>query len=452
MSKKIVFSLSFSVFLSLNNYLFANTFDYVVKTTVAQQSFGIQVDSAIDLTIEWGDGITESGITGSGVYLHTYNVAGTYTNKLNGGAQRIAFGNFTGATPQLLKDILTPLSSGISGINSAKEMFYQATAITAFTCSDWFDGASTNVISTAYMFYGATKFNQDISGWNVAKVTDMQRMFYSARAFNQDIGGWDVSKVKSMNYMFEGASLFNGDIGAWNVSSVRAMHNMFKKASNFNADISGWQVGNVTSMGSMFEGAQAFNQDIGGWDVSKVTSIESMLRGLSKFDQDISRWNVANVTTLAHTFDGATKFNADISDWNVGKVTSMRYAFLNAKSFNQNLSRWDVSKVTDMFQMFKGATAFNQDISRWNVERVANFKDFLRGVTLATELYNSLLIRWGRQSLRSEVEFDGGNSKYDLGWPAESRGNIISTYGWTISDGGPTGRRYQLPATILYVR
>ena len=43
------------------------------------------------------------------------------------------------------------------------------------------------------MFAGS-KFNGDISNWDVSNVTNMQRMFEDAQ-FNGDISKWDVSKV-----------------------------------------------------------------------------------------------------------------------------------------------------------------------------------------------------------------------------------------------------------------
>ena len=41
-------------------------------------------------------------------------------------------------------------------------------------------------------------FNQNISGWNTSKVTDMTEMFAGTTSFNQPIGGWDTSNVTNM--------------------------------------------------------------------------------------------------------------------------------------------------------------------------------------------------------------------------------------------------------------
>jgi surface protein len=43
-----------------------------------------------------------------------------------------------------------------------------------------------------------TSFNEDISGWDTSRVTDMYRMFYIASRFNQPIGNWNVSQVTDM--------------------------------------------------------------------------------------------------------------------------------------------------------------------------------------------------------------------------------------------------------------
>ena len=61
------------------------------------------------------------------------------------------------------------------------------------------------------MFYKASKFNQDISGWDVSRVEKMDYMFFMATKFNQEISGWNVSRVKDMCNMLSMTD-FNQDI------------------------------------------------------------------------------------------------------------------------------------------------------------------------------------------------------------------------------------------------
>ena len=70
------------------------------------------------------------------------------------------------------------------------------------------------------MFNGATAFNQDISNWKTAAVTDMHGMFYRATSFNQDISRWNTGKVTDMYAMFNGAKAFGQDLSKWNVFAV----------------------------------------------------------------------------------------------------------------------------------------------------------------------------------------------------------------------------------------
>lgn len=68
------------------------------------------------------------------------------------------------------------------------------------------------ITSLKNMFTAATKFNQDISKWDVSHVTNMKLMFLGATTFNQDISKWDVSHVTNMVGMFD-LTLFNQNIG-----------------------------------------------------------------------------------------------------------------------------------------------------------------------------------------------------------------------------------------------
>merc|ERR1712176_469831 len=63
------------------------------------------------------------------------------------------------------------------------------------------------------MFNNASSFNQDVSGWTVNNVTNMQGMFRGALVFNQDISGWAIDSVEHMAVMFYGASAFDQNLG-----------------------------------------------------------------------------------------------------------------------------------------------------------------------------------------------------------------------------------------------
>lgn len=91
------------------------------------------------------------------------------------------------------------------------------------------------------MFDGAHKFNQDITGWDVSKVTNMQSLFNNAKAFNQDISVWSTAVADTMGYMFKDAESFNVDISNWDVSNVLFMNGMFNGALQFNQDLSAWK-------------------------------------------------------------------------------------------------------------------------------------------------------------------------------------------------------------------
>ena len=294
----------------------------------------------------------------------------------------------------------------------------------------------SSVTDMSSMFQNAARFNQNIGGWDVSHVTNMSRMFYSASAFNQDIGGWDVSHVTNMCSIFYSASAFNQDIGDWNVSAVTNMEGMFAGARLFDQDIGNWDVSSVTTMKYMLNGAQVFNQDIGNWNVSMVTNMEGLFSSASKFDQDISNWNVSKVTSLRYMFFHASAFNQNIGNWNVSMVTHMDNLFAYTDKFNQDISNWNVSKVIEMSYMFRNAVAFNQNIGRWDVSNVKTMFLMFNNSGLSTANYDVLLNGWSALPLlQPSVIFGAASITYSSAASA-ARQKLISTYGWTITDGG----------------
>ena len=149
------------------------------------------------------------------------------------------------------------------------------------------DTSEITDMSCLFSDLGLSKFNGDISKWNVSKVIDMTKMFFESN-FNGDISEWDVSRVKYMNNMFC-KSKFKGNLSKWKVSKVIDMNGMFAVCS-FNGDISDWKIG-CTTMYRMFSFNKKFNQDISKWDVCYVGDMCQMFE-YTNYDKDISNWKI----------------------------------------------------------------------------------------------------------------------------------------------------------------
>ncbi len=249
-----------------------------------------------------------------------------------------------------------------------------------------------------------------IQQWGTGKWTSMSHAFDGCFSLvGQATDAPNLSGVLDLSYMFRHNHFFNQDISSWNTANITNMSHMFYYARDFNQNISSWNTTNVTDMSYLFSFAAAFNQPIGSWDTGKVTNMEAMLQEAAAFNQNIGSWNTASVTNMAGMFVGATAFNQDISGW-------------------------DTSKVTTMEAMFMGAIAFNQNIGGWNVGALTKAGSMFHAAKLSTANYDALLNGWGAQTLNPGVTFSGGSSTYCAGESA--RTNMISTDGWTISDGG----------------
>jgi len=330
----------------------------------------------------------------------------------------------------------------VTRVTNMSNMFNGASVFN--TPLNW--GVKTGNVTNMVGMFGNTVFNQDISGWDVSKVTNMSSMFYRATTFNGTISNWDVSKVTNMSSMFVVASSFNQDLSNWDVSSVTDMSYMFH-SSPFNSPLNwGVNTGNVTSMAGMFHSNGSFNQDISGWDVSSVTNMYQMFYRAG-FNSDLNSWDVSSLTNAGYMFQENSVFNGTVSNWqfttDASKNISMANMFKSASAFNQNISGWDVTRVTNMSNMFNGVSLFNQDISSWNISNVTNLTNFLYGGQLSSANYNALLLGWstldaGETLIPLNLNAHFGSSIYTnaSGVVTARNTELIGTKNWTITDGG----------------
>ena len=258
------------------------------------------------------------------------------------------------------------------------------------------------------LFQNNTKFNKDISGWDVSNVTNMSSMFYGATKFNKDISGWDVSNVTNMENMFRGANSFNIDISGWNVNNVNNAKNMFKKTSGSNAfdqNLSWWWRNKTKTQLSIsgdlsyvsFDMIPNCKRPIMAIDESPITFSEELEQ---KFDEMSDLDKILFKRQMAGCFDfipnrsildsliQTQQWNGELNGKNYGPIKNWIFSpqiknlsrlFLNNTTFNENISGWDVSKIINMESMFEKAISFNQPLNNWNVSNVKNMKSMFEG-------------------------------------------------------------------------
>lgn len=187
----------------------------------------------------------------------------------------------------------------------------------------------------------------------------------------------------------------------------------FKDCFNFNTDIDEWDVSSVISIAVMFEGCTLFNKPLNSWDTSSVANFGSAFKNCPAFNQPLNSWDTSAGVNFSNMFRGATIFNQPIGTWVMGSATTI-------------------------LGMLGSAPAFDQDISGWDVRNVTSAEQFLSLSGLSTTNYDALLVLWDLNTpVASSLTIDFGTSKYTSGGvPEASRTNLISTHGWTITDGG----------------
>ena len=417
------------VFFSLS--IFSQEFTTNWNTTLlstgssANNQITIPTNSAYtyNYTIDWGDGSTDSNVTGN--ITHTYATPNSYTIRISGDFPAIYFNNtgdrnkiteildwgtiqwqsmedaFNGCENLNFDAINSP---DLSQVTSLQNMFKGAISFNGII-NNWDISNITNisgifwnarifnrpldswntisVTDMSHAFRGAGLYNEPLDNWNVSNVTTLAYMFYGASSFNQNINNWDISNVTDLSGTFYSTGSFNSPLNSWNVSNVTTMELMFSY-SDFDLPINNWNVSNVTNMSGMFAGS-AFSQPLNNWNVSNVTNMSSMFQRTRNFNQPLTNWNVSNVTDMSSMFDGyywTNIYNQPLDGWDVSNVTNMSYMFRDTRDFNQPLSSWNVSNVTNMQGMFNDADVFNQDITGWDVSNVTNMNTMFQNAPL----------------------------------------------------------------------
>lgn len=160
----------------------------------------------------------------------------------------------------------------VSGITNLIETFYNCRYFDE-DLSNWNTSSVELMTST---FEGAFSFNQDLTNWNTSNVTGFSRMFANAISFNngdRPMSDFVYVNAENIEHMFFGADKFNQDVSRWDTTNVTNMKGTFRNAKSFNQDLSTWVFNLVEDADYMFTGAVMFEQDISTWCADLIPSL-----------------------------------------------------------------------------------------------------------------------------------------------------------------------------------
>ena len=140
-------------------------------------------------------------------------------------------------------------------------------------------------------------------------------------------------------------------------------------------------------------------------------------------------------TSLA--FQGCSNMTWTATDAPTISSTTLAGTFRECTAFDGNINNWDVSGVENFFAFLYLANLFTGALDNWDIGSVTQLGFFANGATMTTVNYDALLVSWEGQAPNSGLSVVFGNSQYSLGSAAATaRASLVSTYSWTITDGG----------------
>jgi hypothetical protein len=148
--------------------------------------------------------------------------------------------------------------------------------------------------------------------------------------------------------------------------------------------------------------------------------------------------------TFQSSFFGCASMTSFVAgNTNTSLATSTRSMLRDAPLLAYlDVTNLDTSSVEDMGIMFQGDTSLTDiiGVELFNIEGLdatTSLDNFATSVTMTTARYDAVLLAWDAQNPFDGMSPNFGSSTYTGGGPAAAaRANLISTDGWTITDGG----------------
>jgi surface protein len=244
------------------------------------------------MVIDWGDGsvsthtqtLQPTNTIGGANVMHSYPSVGIYQIRISTSITWIRFAN-GGDRRKLLQ-----IQNWGKAVWSNLSLAFMGCLNLSITTKDTPNlTANPHLVDTFRGLLSLTDI-QNISKWDMSKISNAGRMFFDCQSLNPDVSNWDVGKLSSAFQMFAFCRVFDRDLSNWNTETLRDGEAMFDGAWLFNSDISGWNTSKLINIASMFRNTLTFNQPIQNWDVSLISAMQNTFFNSPVFNQDLGNW------------------------------------------------------------------------------------------------------------------------------------------------------------------
>lgn len=137
-----------------------------------------------------------------------------------------------------------------------------------FDCdlSEWDVASAKSMIG---MFWGCTNFTaQGLEEWNMSNVKELNGMFYKCISLTgETLVDWTFKSLENTRLMFNECTRFNQDLSKWNVEKLFDTYEMFEECVNLEY-VPKWDLSNAFLVENMFKGCKKL---IKNKDFSNIT-------------------------------------------------------------------------------------------------------------------------------------------------------------------------------------
>ena len=191
-------------------------------------------------------------------------------------SQNIIFKIVGGFATNTLNDVIVPSGYTIIGKDTSTNTYFCTTTDTLTQGLKYVNGQYTYVYKQQQQFNETFEWkNITTDGWG-AELIDSE----TTEAVTSKICSYINNKpLVSTSFMFFGASAEVIDLSTLNTNNVINMEWMFGESQTTTLDVSTFDTSKVTDMNWMFSGAHSTTLNLSNFDTSKVTNMSGMFSG-----------------------------------------------------------------------------------------------------------------------------------------------------------------------------